>query len=134
MRNFPFIPTLAGLAALGLLACTQAPFSPATISTSALRVDAARSTIYTGENVQLQAVVVDGSERQLETGDAIWSSSEPNVASVSPDGLVQGVQRGSAEITASYGGETAKVTIGVVQSPACATALGVPQGCPSQPQ
>jgi hypothetical protein len=48
------------------------------------------------------------------TGAATWSSSAPTVATVSSSGLVTAVGMGTADITASFGGKTAKTTVNVI--------------------
>jgi uncharacterized protein YjdB len=66
-----------------------------------------------GRTVQLTATVFAANNRVL-TGRAVaWSSSHPDDATVSQTGLVTGVSKGSAMITASSGGksDTAFITV-----------------------
>ena len=131
MRSTPIIRTLALTAALGLVACTQPQFFTGPNSPATLRLDAGTGLIHRGESIQLRAVSADPTDRVLSPDLVIWGSSSPNVATVSATGVVQGVGLGSAQISAIYGGESAVVSIGVIERPVCAAAL-VPQGCPLQ--
>lgn len=62
--------------------------------------------------ITLTAIYKDGNEEEV-TSSAAWTSSNPKVATVDEDGTVTGVDVGSAIITASFGGKTAKVNVAV---------------------
>ena len=69
-----------------------------------------------GETVQLTASVVDGNGELVSGADVVWSSSDPQVASVSGQGLVTAVGNGSATVTARSGSASASVPVTVMQS------------------
>lgn len=47
------------------------------------------------------------------TGDATYTSSHPDIATVSPEGMVAPIANGTSEITATYKGLTARTTVTV---------------------
>ena len=66
---------------------------------SKVTIAGASSTLYQGYTLQLTAVVADESGSEVEGVLYDWSSSNPNIATVSPLGLVKGVGPGVATIT-----------------------------------
>jgi trimeric autotransporter adhesin len=68
-----------------------------------------------GQNVTMTAVgnFNDGKQAPLTSG-VFWSSSDENIASISPTGIVTGVASGTATISASSGAITGTTTITVV--------------------
>lgn len=58
----------------------------------------------------------DGSKRTV-TKQANYKSSNPQVATVTPAGLVKGVSAGTAEIEVSYGGLQKKITVTITVDP-----------------
>jgi uncharacterized protein YjdB len=95
----------AGLASLDLRV------SPATVS--GIRIDPATVGLKVGEAVLLKASVQGGKGVTLPGVGVEWLSSDPGVASVSPDGVVRGVRFGTARIAASAGGRRATVAVEV---------------------
>ncbi|HWC72802.1 MAG TPA: Ig-like domain-containing protein, partial [Gemmatimonadales bacterium] len=70
-------------------------------------------TINAGSTVQLTAVTKDSAGNVLDGRPVTWASSDPNVATVSDNGLVTGIQPGSASITATSEGHTGSAAITV---------------------
>ena len=70
----------------------------------------------------LQAVYSDDSLRTV-TG-AVYASSAPDVVSVGPDGVLTALRKGTAVITAEYGGITAQLPVTVVKLTGIATDRG----------
>lgn len=62
--------------------------------------------------ITLTAIYKDGNEEEV-TSSATWTSSNPDVATVDEEGAVTGVDLGSATITATFGGKTAKIKVAV---------------------
>jgi hypothetical protein len=79
------------------------------------------ATIQTGNTLQMSAVGTydDGSQKTLSS-NVFWSSATPNVASISPSGLVNGIGPGQATITGAsgtvVGSATVTVTVGNLSS------------------
>jgi hypothetical protein len=79
------------------------------------------TTIQTGNTVQMSAVGTynDGSQKKLSS-NVHWSSATPNIANVSPSGLVTGVGPGQATISGAsetvVGSATVTVTVGNLTS------------------
>jgi uncharacterized protein YjdB len=88
-------------------------------SVSWLEVDPTAMTLNVGERRQLRvwAIAGDGSRVDV-TGACSYSSSDPLIAWVSSDGVVTaGYRRGTARITASYGGKSGTCRVDVVAPP-----------------
>jgi len=68
-----------------------------------------------GESVQVQIEVLDAEGRDLVGRDVTWSSSDPTVANVSDDGVVNGTAIGVAMVTASVDSvsSTVQVTVSI---------------------
>lgn len=76
--------------------------------TTALAVGPAPATFDKGDRKRLTAAATSASGGTRDvTLQAVWSSSDPAVAGVGPDGAVTAVTAGSATITATLGGLTA---------------------------
>jgi hypothetical protein len=63
---------------------------------------------------QLNAVKVP--ENAATDGDILWFSTNEAVATVSASGLVKGIGEGTADITATLGGKTARITFTVTRT------------------
>lgn len=83
---------------------------PASVSVSSVSISITAKEINVGETLQLSATV---SPSNATDKTLSWSSSNANVASVSPTGLVTGKAEGSADIKATCGGKSAtcKITV-----------------------
>lgn len=69
-----------------------------------------------GETIQLVYTVYDGNDVPIPGSGALWSSGDDTVATVSINGLVTAVGRGSTRITASSGGVEAGAVITVAHA------------------
>jgi uncharacterized protein YjdB len=74
-------------------------------------------TVAINDTVQLSATAEFTSGESDVSGDVTWSSSDPDVATVSATGVVTGVSTGTAAITASLNGESATVEVEVIRGP-----------------
>lgn len=81
----------------------------------ALAVTPSSVTLDLGQLVRVIAVAADSSGAGLATTEVLWSTSDPQVATVDPDGRVTGVGLGTATITAARlgGGPSATATVTV---------------------
>src|SRR5262245_31918987 len=70
-----------------------------------------------GQTVQAAAIARSASGGELTGVKLTWSSSNPYVASVTSDGMVTALFPGKTDITASAGGQSATVTVTVLQPP-----------------
>ena len=96
---------LSSRALLVSFACVACADEPAGLRTPlALTIDVAPSavTLLVGGSATLDATVTDAEGRALADPNIEWSSSAPDVASVSPAGAVTAVSPGSASIVASH--------------------------------
>ncbi len=87
------------------------------------RVDITPTTtaILLGSSRQLVATVVDGNGRLLADRPVAWSSSDSAKATVSPAGIITGLQTGTVSVTASVGGKSATSVVSVAAPGALAT-------------
>lgn len=67
-----------------------------------------------GRSVQLEATAEDGSGNALSGRAFAWESSDPTVASVDDAGLVEGLESGTATITATADGVSGSLEMEVV--------------------
>ena len=83
------------------------------VTAASLRIDSPTSFTAPGTNVQLTAVVLDANGATLPNVPVTWSSSNPNVATVDPNGVLTATAEGFVTITASGGGVSGTTTMHV---------------------
>lgn len=71
------------------------------------------NTMMTNETKELQAVIKNFNGDIL-TGTVTWTSSNPSIATVDPQGVVRSISEGEVVITASYSGVTSTYAIEVM--------------------
>jgi uncharacterized protein YjdB len=115
MRTVSLLRLLPALSLLAVLsACDSESIGPATAGVGTITVIPRTATIGAGQAVQLTAQLVD------EFGDPLdarvsWSSSNPEVATVSVSGTVIGRKEGRAAITASAHGKLQAAAVHVIR-------------------
>jgi hypothetical protein len=87
--------------------------TPAPVTVGSLKIEGGAS-LAEGQTLQLKAAaqMSDGSSRDVSS-QAVWQSSQPSVATVSSSGLVTALASGSADISASYQGQSARQTLSI---------------------
>jgi serine/threonine-protein kinase len=99
-------------AAIGAgLASVELRVSPVTVG--GIRIDPGSLTIRAGEAALLKAAVLGSRGTTLPGVGVEWLSSDPQIATVSPDGVVRGVRFGTVRIAATAGGRRATVAVEV---------------------
>ncbi|HWA58167.1 MAG TPA: Ig-like domain-containing protein [Gemmatimonadales bacterium] len=93
------------------LASVDLRVSPATVA--AIRIEPQSASVRVGEALLLRASVQGSRGTTLPGVGVEWLSSDPQVASVSPEGVVQGLRFGTVRIAASAGGRRATVAVEV---------------------
>ena len=88
----------------GSLAFTVTSPTPPPASVASVTLSATGTSLAVGQSMQVTATLKDGHGTVLTGRTISWSSSAPNVASVSASGMVTGVAGGSAVITATSEG------------------------------
>lgn len=83
---------------------------------AAIAVTPTKVTIAPAETRQLAAATRDAEGNELSERPIAWSSSDEAVATVSADGLVLGVEDGTATITATVEGQVGTATVTVVSA------------------
>ena len=99
---------------------------PAPVTVADVRVGTAGNaspSLSPGQTLQLfaQATSSDGTSADV-TNLAVWQSSNPVVATVSPTGLVTAAVEGTLDVTATYSGKSGSLHADV-QKPGCAVTL-----------
>jgi len=109
-RNPPSICALpAVLAALAVLACSEASAPPSTIAAVAIMPESVEVVVR--GTVQLTAAMWDVSGSAVRGRAMSWASSDPAVGSVSSTGLVTAFLRGSTTITVTCEGRRATAVV-----------------------
>jgi uncharacterized protein YjdB len=75
-------------------------------------------TLKRGDNLGLKVSALDKKGQKVGGVPVAWKSSDPRIATVSADGVVHAVKKGSAKITASASGKTATVQVTVTDTAA----------------
>ena len=105
-------PGVGRVRAVGAGFSTQAEIEVDLVPAS-IEVDPAAADLVPGEQLQLTAVVRDSGGSRISV-PVEWTSSDPSVATVSDEGLVEAQDLGSAVIQATSGGQSAEVQVEVV--------------------
>ncbi|MFQ5747053.1 MAG: SBBP repeat-containing protein [Gemmatimonadota bacterium] len=102
---------------IGAASCGGGSTTPGSVAgpgaAAGLRIEPGSTSLMLGAIARLSAVETDASGRTIGPAQATWASSDPSVASVSPDGLVTGASAGSATITAKAASGSAAATVTV---------------------
>ena len=112
-------------AAVGALLALAACSSPSgtTDSSGAVTVTPSKAEIPVGGTVVLEAVVRDPQGNELRGAEVFWSTSDPDLAVVSPSGVVQAKHVGTVKIAASASGSSDVATIVVAPQTAAGIAV-----------
>ena len=116
-----------------ITAASEGKSAPSSITVSSVPVASVAVTptgsqIVVGQTTQLNAEPRDASGQPLVGRPVLWSSSDPNVASVSSTGLVTAVAPGQATITATSEAAAGTSTIGVSPKPVSSVIISPGQG------
>jgi uncharacterized protein YjdB len=116
MRTVHSTRLLSTLVILGFAgACSSDGTGPATSGEGTLTVIPSSTTIDAGHAIQLTASMVDEFGDPLQGLNFLWSSTNPDVATVSVSGTVFGRSAGRTAIKASALGRTVTAAVQVVQ-------------------
>ena len=115
-----FLGTVAGSANLTVNSATLTGITVTTTGPTAVpegvpKVYRATGTYSNGSTFDLTDVVT-------------WASSAPSIATVTPEGLVKALDRGGAQITATFGGHTGSANLTVLDHFLLAIILSAPSG------
>jgi uncharacterized protein YjdB len=99
----------------GSLAFTVTASTPVA-PVASVTLSAPGTSLAVGQSMQVTATLKDGHGTLLTGRTITWSSSAPNVASVSGSGVVTGVAAGTAMITATSEGVTGSIAFSVTSS------------------
>lgn len=100
-------------------------------SISSIFIQPSAATVGVGQQVSLAAFATysDGTQNQISGGSVGWSSSAPNIASItSPGGQATGVAIGTATMTASSQGISGTGTVNVTLSNITSLVINTTQG------
>jgi large repetitive protein len=85
----------------------------ATPEVAAIVVSPASSTLPIDAKLPLQAQVQDGSGEVVSEADVVWTVQDPNVVSISEDGIVTALGLGTSQVAANALGKSGLATITV---------------------
>lgn len=111
------------VAALALACSESDPVIPPALKSITISVPSA--TLQAGLSANATAAGVDQNGAPISTGAVIWSTVSPNVATVSPSGVITAVSPGSTQILATAGTVSGQVTITVTPAPLVLTTINV---------
>jgi uncharacterized repeat protein (TIGR01451 family) len=80
-------------------------------------------TILEGATVQLSAQAQDQLGDPLPVGAVVWSVANPSIVTISSDGLVEALQAGQTQVTATLEGVSATAPVTVTPGPRIATSV-----------
>jgi trimeric autotransporter adhesin len=96
-------------AVVAIMLCASCVGSSTSSSTvSAIGLSPAPCGLSRTNSVQMsaEATLTDGTKRTLGASEVVWKTENSNLATVSPTGIVVGVNAGIVAITAAYSGAT----------------------------
>jgi uncharacterized protein YjdB len=96
------------------------------VDVATISIDPASGQLSVGERLQLDAQLKDARGGPIRDRTPSWTSSNPDVATVSPNGSVTAVGPGNATITASSDNQRATVRIDVAAAPVGTIVLTTP--------
>ncbi len=115
LRRSVHTVVVGGVVLLSAGACSDSSTEPVTVSM--VLVTPTNGEVQVGSTLEL-SVEARGANDQVVTNPAVtWRSDQPNVASVSSGGSVQGLAAGTARITATVGEVATSVDVGVYDLP-----------------
>jgi uncharacterized protein YjdB len=100
----------AGLADTAVVSVEGIPVASVAVSPAAV-------TLFPGQQQSASAVALDASGNQLSDRPVSWTSSNPEIATVSNNGLITAIAIGSAFVTANIEGKSASVSVTVNAPP-----------------
>lgn len=117
MRTLPIVALLSAGATLAAACESTAPVrTPGPVASSIL-VSTSELMLQVGETHQVQADVLDEDGAAMEGATITWHSDDPDVASVGPQGLAEGVGPGSTRIRVASGEVVDSLEVTVVAAP-----------------
>ncbi|MEP7383055.1 MAG: Ig-like domain-containing protein, partial [Gemmatimonadota bacterium] len=96
---------------------TSVTVTVSTVGVAQVRMTPPSGTVQQGKTLQLAGEPVDANGTVITGRAVIWNSSNPSVASVSSTGLVTGIARGTADVTATVDGVIGTSAITVTAIP-----------------
>ncbi len=121
-RRQPFFPRVCVLTlSSALIACGDGATAPAAVDDAVTTLELSATTVvldFLGATQRLTATGRTADGRAVATPGVSWSSSEPSVVRVDPDGSATAVAIGRANVTARAGSLTASASVTVRQVPA----------------
>ncbi|MDF2775949.1 MAG: hypothetical protein K0S86_5450 [Geminicoccaceae bacterium] len=93
------------------------------VPVASVRITPSSRDIVVGGSVRLTAEALDGQGAVIAGRPVTWTTGQPNVATVSGDGLVTGVSPGGVAITATIEGKSGVAAITVAPAPVASVSV-----------
>lgn len=115
--RLPPIPFLTLVGAIALISCGKDSTGPGLGGVASVSVSPPVDTVYIGATITLTAAAMDANGDSLANREVFWHSEHPEIAIVSEDGAVTGIQPGEVRIAASVEGVAGFSTVTVLPKP-----------------
>lgn len=104
-------------ASLALIVSCEGTFGPETLAIGRVEVSPTVLALVISEARPVTARVFDDGGGEIAGRRLFWSSRDPSIATVTPEGVVTAVSAGATEIAASSGGQSAIVAVTSLSRP-----------------
>jgi uncharacterized protein YjdB len=116
VRSAAFCATAALLAGvLFVQACTSREIVLVVIGSVSVAPPAA--SLLEGESLQFSALIMDDRGATVSDADVEWSTDDPQILSITSDGIVEALQEGQARIRAAFLGVSGEAIVNVHRAP-----------------
>lgn len=112
---------------VGAAACKDSPSGPGPRTPTAVVISSPQTVLIVGSTVQLSATVYDSRQAAIPGAVVEWETLAPQVATVSPGGIVSALAIGTATIRATAGSVMGEVQLTVDPDP-CVTPIALNVG------
>lgn len=118
-RRMPYVHAVLVVSACGVTDTDEpTPIDAIAVSPTSMQVA-------TGGTGAIDVEVKDASGNVIRDRRVVWASSNPNVASVSENGIVTGLAAGRADIAATVEGKSALSSVTVISTPAVVASVRI---------
>jgi uncharacterized protein YjdB len=97
-------PGVARITASSAGQAAEVSFQVSRVDVAQVRITPGIASLGAGEAVRLEAQAIDRLGMSLRGRIVTWSSSQPEVAAVGPDGVLRGLRPGTVRVSAAIGG------------------------------
>jgi uncharacterized protein YjdB len=115
-------------AGIVLLGSCDSPFDPNVEEVTRIEINPPVLTMVVGGNTTLTARVYGAGDNLLPAATVFWSSQNPDVVTITQEGVATALASGTAQIAASAGGQSRTIAVTVSQVPIFLVRISPPAG------